>query len=547
MQKQSGPKILLSLTLIVITLSIYWQVGNHEFLNYDDTAYITKNPHVMTGLAGANIVWAFTSVDAANWHPITWLSHMADATLYGMHPSGHHLTNVVIHALSAVLLFLLLSRLTGSLWRSAFVAALFALHPLHVESVAWAAERKDVLSAFFWFLTLLLYSKYVKERKQTLYVLALFAFVMGLMSKPMLVTLPAVMLLLDYWPLNRFRIEAQEKRPTNLLGNLSPLSAILKEKIPFVIFSLLSAAMTIYAQGNGGAIKELNGFPLGLRIGNAVVAYVKYIGKTLWPHDLAVFYPVPSSVPLWQVICSLSLLIFVSAAALRAARSHPYLAVGWFWFLITLVPVIGLIQVGEQSMADRYSYIPLTGLFIMAAWGASALTKDLRYRQGILAFSAGAVICASAALTWQQLAYWRDSVSLFQHDLDVTSDNFRGHANLGEALMNRGDLDAAIREYEVALSINPKDYISHSNLGVAQKGKGNLDEAIRQYQAALAINPKDSISYVNLGVALAFKGDLDSAIKAFQEALAVDPKSIEAQNNLGNALDLKRMRNNISN
>ena len=422
---------MVSLALIVVTLTVYWQVGEHEFLNFDDDAYITENTHVAQGLTSSSIIWAFKSVHESNWHPVTWLSHMADVEVYGMNPRGHHLTNVIIHTVSTVLLFLLLLRLTGALWQSSFVAAMFAIHPLHVESVAWVAERKDVLCTFFCFLTLYLYSTYVWKRKLTLYFLSLFSFVLGLMSKPMIVTLPIVMLLLDFWQLNRYNLKEHESKQRGLLGLTSPLISLLIEKIPFLICALFSAAITIYAEDRGGAMRSFEDIPFGLRSQNAIIAYVTYIARTLWPQDLAVLYPFPKTVLFWKVICSLLVLIIISATAIRIRRNHPYLTVGWFWFLITLVPVIGLIQVGTQSMADRYTYIPHTGIFIMAAWGVPAFTKELPYRQVILSALASMVIMGATIVTWQQLGYWRDSVSLFQHALNVTTGNANMHYNLG--------------------------------------------------------------------------------------------------------------------
>lgn len=495
----TGRVALICVALFVVTLAVFWQVGDHDFLNVDDNVYIVNNPYVAKGISGSNIVWAFTSVYASNWHPLTWISHMTDTQLYGMNPHGHHLTNVVIHAASTLLLFLLLFRLTGSPWQSSFVAALFALHPLHVESVAWVAERKDVLSAFFWFLTLHLYGKYVAERKVALYLLSLFSFVLGLMSKPMLVSLPVIMLLMDLWPLNRNCLKERGSR-------LSHLSGILIEKIPFLLCALFSAAITIYAQQKGGSIRALYDIPFGLRIENAIVAFVRYIAKTFWPHDLAILYPFPSSIPLWQVISSMLFLILVSAITIRAVRQYPFLAVGWFWFLITLVPVIGLVQVGSQAIADRYTYIPLTGLFIMAAWGVPALAKHLHYRQRILALIAGMVVLALATTTWHQLGYWQDNISLFRHTLQITSGN----------------------------------HFIHYNLAIALKANGDLDEAITEYQKALTIKPNYVDAHINLGIAFAIKGDLDAAIKAFQKALTISPYNVNAYNNLKIALEQKR-------
>jgi len=498
---------------------------------------------------------------------------MVDVQIYGMNPRGHHLTNVAIHTISTVLLLLLLFRLTGSLWQSSFVAVLFALHPLHVESVAWAAERKDVLCAFFWFLTLLCYVKFIDERKITLYLFTLLSFMIGLMCKPMLVTLPVIMLLLDYWPLNRYSIDEYNNCRYGL--NAKAIS-IMQEKIPFFFCSVLSIIVTIYAQSKGGAIKNVDLMPIGFRIQNALIAYVKYISKTLWPHDLAVLYPIPSSFLLWQVIGSLFILILFSGAAFWAGRRYPYIAVGWFWFLITLIPVIGLIQVGNQSMADRYSYIPAIGLFIVVAWGSSDLTKGLLYRSGILALLAGAVVIASAALTWQQLGCWRDSISLYKHTLQVTTGNYLINTNLGAAYQSKGDLDAAIKEYQMALNAKPNFMDAHNNMGVAFAAKGDLNAAIKEYQVALRLSPNDLDAHTNLGnalagegmmdaalqeyqvavrispnnkdghnhlgIALASKGDLDAAIQEFREALRISPNYKKAQSNLGIALTQKKVR-----
>jgi tetratricopeptide (TPR) repeat protein len=524
--------ILIGTVLAVITLAVYMQAGNHQFVNYDDYAYVTKNPHVVNGITGNNIEWAFTSVEASNWHPITWLSHMADVQLYGMNPRGHHLTNVAIHIVSSLLLLLFLFRLTGSLWKSSFVAALFALHPLHVESVAWIAERKDVLSAFFWFLTLIFYAEYVLKRKRALYLLALFFFVLGLMSKPMLVTLPVIMLLIDFWPLNRYRHE--EKQGLRQLSRR--VLALVKEKFLFFAFSIISCAVTIYAQHKGGAMSSLDVITFWLRIENALISYVKYIGKTVWPHDLAVLYLFSLSLPLWQVIGSMLLLLIVSGATIRLRHRHPYLAVGWFWFLVTLVPVIGLIHVGNQSMADRYTYIPLTGLFIMAAWGVPDLTKGVRHRADILALLASAVIIASAALTWQQLGYWRDDISLYRHALQVTSGNYVIHLNLGSALAERGDIETAIHEYREAIQIHPNYSDAHYELGIVLAVKGAMDAAIHEFQDAIRINRKNTAAHYNLGLAFVSKGNLDEAVKEFHRAIQESPNNTAAHYDLGLAL-----------
>lgn len=523
------------MALVIIILAVYMKAGNHQFLDFDDRDYVTNNSHVASGITYDNIIWAFTSVDKSNWHPITWLSHMADVQLYGMNPRGHHLTNVVIHTASSVLLLLLLFRLTGALWQSSFVAFLFALHPLHVESVAWVAERKDVLSAFFWFFTLLLYAAYVARPKPALYLFALFSFVLGLMSKPMLVTLPVVMLLIDFWPLHRWQHE-----------KLRPISgralAIIKEKIPFFACSILSSIITIYAQYHGGAMSSLDEMPYQVRVENALISYVKYIGKTLWPHDLAVFYP-PSAFSLWQVINSLLFLSIVTTIVIRAMRRYPYLLVGWFWFLVTLVPVIGLIQVGGQSMADRYSYIPVIGLFIMVAWGIPDLTVGMKHRQSILSMLAGVVIIVFSAQTWRQLGYWHDNISLFRHTIQVTTDNYIIHNNLGGALAENGDLDAAILEYQEALRINPNDVKTHNNLGIALGKKGAFDAAIKEFQASLRINPTDGEIHNNLGFTLFNKGSMDAAIHEYQEALRLNPNDTKAYYNLEMAQAKMKIQN----
>lgn len=496
------------LALIVVVFALYIQVGNHAFLNYDDNEYVTGNPNVSGGITVKSITWAFTSFEASNWHPLTWLSHMVDAELYGMDPRGHHLSNVAIHAISAVLLFLFLLRITGLQWHSSCVAVFFAIHPLHVESVAWVAERKDVLSAFFWFLTLFLYCSYTAERKRAFYLLALVSFVLGLMAKPMLVTLPLVMLLLDYWPLNRYRTKEWLDETGQLPDRSAPLKVLVLEKIPFFACTLASSIITIFAQHSDGAIKSLGAIPFPLRVENSLIAYVTYIGKIIWPDDLAILYPIPSSYPFWQVICSLLVLLLISVATIRARRGFPYLAVGWLWFLVTLIPVIGLIQVGVQSMADRYTYIPSIGLFIMAVWGIPDLLAGFTYRRAILTLLAGTVISAKTAVTWQQIGYWRDNFSLYEQALEVTTGNYVIHNNLGIAHANNWNLDAAIREFREALRINPNYSEAHYNLGITLAMRGDLDTAIWELREALRIHPGDTKAKYNLGVALGQKRQL---------------------------------------
>lgn len=490
------------LALVVIVFAVYIQVGNHAFLNYDDNDYVTGNPNVASGITVKSIIWAFTSFEASNWHPLTWLSHMVDAELFGMDPRGHHLTSVAVHAMSTMLLFLFLLGITGSLWHSSSVAVFFAIHPLHVESVAWVAERKDVLSAFFWFLTLLLYSKYTAKQKRVFYLLALVSFALGLMAKPMLVTLPVVMLLLDYWPLGRYRTKERLDGPGQLSGKGAPLKVLVLEKIPFFACAVASSIVTIFAQQSSGAIKSLGAIPFPLRVENSLISYVTYIGNIIWPDDLVVLYPIPPAYPFWQIIGSLLVLLLISVTAVRARQRCPYLALGWLWFLVTLIPVIGLIQVGVQSMADRYTYIPSIGLFIMAVWGIPELLKGLQYRVAILTLLAGVVISAETAVTWQQIGYWRDNFSLYGHALESTSDNYVIHNNLGSAYATDWNLDAAIREFREALRIKPDYSEAHYNLGIALAMKGATDAAIRELREALRINPGNTKAYYNLEIAL---------------------------------------------
>lgn len=530
-----GSNVLLCLLLCLTVLAVYLQVVDHEFV-FDDIDYVTHNPHVASGITGNNIWWAITSTHSANWHPVTWLSHMTDVQFFGLNPRGHHLTNIIIHSISSVLLLLLLRRVTGLPWQSSFVAALFALHPMHVESVAWVAERKDILSAFFFFLTLLFYAEYIKKKNVGNYILALLSFIMGLMSKQMLVTLPLVMLLMDFWPFKRLQPGTSGEDSRCISDKALPL---LREKIPFFVSAILSGIITLYAQNKFGAIKSLYAIPLELRVENALIAYVTYLFKTLWPHDLAVLYPFPSSFPFWQISGSLLVLLLVSAMTLLLRRRFSYLLAGWLWYLVTLVPVIGLIQVGNQAMADRYSYLPSIGLYIMAAWGVSDLMKNNGHKVEILTLLAGVAVIASTTLTWRQLGYWRDNISLYQHTLRLTTGNYLIHYNLGLAFAEKGNLNDAIREYEEALRIRPTYADAHYDLGVALANRGDLDAAIVHYRKAIEIKQDNTDAHVNLGIALASKGWMDIAIQEFQEALRINPDNALAYINLGVALARK--------
>ena len=496
----------ISLGLFLTTLLVYAPVYRFGFVDFDDPDYVTNNTHVHNGLAMDGIVWAITSTEAANWFPATRLSQLLDGEIFGLRPGGHHFTNAFLHALATVFLFAFLEAATGAAWPSVFVAVLFAVHPLHVESVAWIAERKDVLSALFWFVALW---SYVRRR----YWLTLLTFCLGLMSKPMVVTLPFVLLLLDIWPLRQ------------------PLRSALRVKIPMLALSAASAVFVYAIQGSGGAVRDVAQFRLGLRVENAVASYAIYIFKMFWPARLAVFYPYPHDLPVWQIALSVLLLTVISTIVLRERRSRPYLAVGWLWYLGTLVPVIGLIQVGAQARADRYMYLPMVGLGIMLAWGLTAVLKNR------VAISAAIVGCLACAVVCEaQIQYWRNSETLFRHALDVTSDNYLAHHNLGVALADEGRFPEAIQHYQAALQIEPNAVNVQTDYGNALAKSGRIPEAIEHYQAALRALPESPITHNDLANALAATpGRMPEAIAEYQTALRLKPDYEEARKNLAQA------------
>jgi Tfp pilus assembly protein PilF len=532
------------LILITAVLLVYWQVGDHEFINYDDNAYITDNAQVQKGLTSKGIIWAFTTSHTGNWHPLTWISHMLDCELYGLNPEGHHLTNVLFHMANAILLFVVLRWMTGAIWRSGLVAALFALHPLHVESVAWVAERKDVLSTFFWMLTMLAYVHYVNRPGGKRYLLVLVTFALGLMAKPMLVTLPFVLLLLDYWPLNRFKPQAVtgsvENQPLGFRSSGDDKSPILKavmEKTPLFLMSLFSCVVTVMAQQEAGAISTLEIVPFKLRIANGLVSVVAYMGKMIWPQDLAVFYPHPASdLQIWKPVVAGLFLLILSTVALWVAQRCRYVLVGWLWYLGTLVPVIGLVQVGEQAMADRYTYVPLIGLFIVVVWGFADLVKGWRSRRWVVSVSAAVMVLALMAGSWLQVAHWKNSIKLFKHALDVTTNNYVAHYTLGNALALQGNLTGSVSHYNKALQIHPNFAEAHNNLGNALALQGNLTGAISHYNKALQINPDHAEAHRNLAVGLDRQGRHQEAIQHYAEVLRISPHDAQSHNNLGVAL-----------
>ena len=521
------PELPVCLFLVISILCVYWQVRNFSFVNFDDRQYVSANYHVQAGLTAESIRWSFTATHASNWHPLTWLSHMLDCQIYGMTPGHHHMTNVLFHILNTLLLFFIFKRISGSLWKSAFMAALFALHPLHVESVAWVAERKDVLSTFFWMLTIWCYVSYVEHSRPDKYLLLILFYMLGLMAKSMLVTLPFVLLLLDYWPLKRFQLESlnNERRPFYW--------GLIWEKIPLFLLSAASSIVTYLVQKNTGAVSSLDAIPFHDRIANAMLSYVSYIGKMLWPHNLAALYPYPKSIIFWKIVGAGLLLMMISVFVFRKLRSKPYLAVGWLWYLGTLVPVIGIVQVGSQAMADRYTYIPLIGIFIMITWGISDWVSKRHYRR-IGIFTAAASILSILMITsWLQVKYWSNSVTLFKHAINVTGDNSTAQLNLGEALAGQRNIDEAVKHYKKALQINPKLDEAYLNLGICLRGEGKLDEAINYFSKALCGKSDRAAAHYELGETLEKKGDSPRAVKHYLEAIKIRPGYAKAYNNLG--------------
>ncbi|MGA2278999.1 MAG: tetratricopeptide repeat protein [Verrucomicrobiota bacterium] len=536
---------LICLALALVTTALYWPVTHHNFVNFDDDDYITNNSHVQAGLTRAGVIWAFQTGAAANWHPLTWLSHMLDCRLYGLNPGGHHSTNLIFHVANTLLLFLWLRQLTGTLWRSALVAALFAWHPLHVESVAWAAERKDVLSAFFWMLTLMAYTRYARwvtsgtcqvTRTSSFlsrvtchvspyYFLALLFFACGLMSKPMVVTLPFVLLLLDFWPLNRFQPGSSAR---------SILSLIV-EKLPFFVLTLAASVVTYLVQTSGRALWSSAELSFPSRLANALWAYERYISKTFWPADLSIVYPYPHHWPAGLVIGAALLLAMWSGLSIWRARQNPYLLVGWFWFLGMLIPTIGLVQVGSQSMADRYMYIPSVGLFIMVAWGVDDFLNWRPHWRHITTFAGGVALAGCLVGTEIQLSYWQNSIKLFRHAIEVTTDNFVAYTCLGETLSDMGLKKEAMELCAEAVKISPNSPVAQYNFGMALLQNNRLDEALAHLDAAGRLAPHNSEVQYNLGLFLLLHNKPDEAAGHFAAALVERPDFAKAHYRLAQA------------
>jgi tetratricopeptide (TPR) repeat protein len=553
--------ILICAFLAGATLAVYWQVLSSDFVNFDDTIYVTENEHVKTGFNWDNIKWAFAAGTVAYWHPLTWLSHTLDCQLYGLRPGLHHLTNLIIHIVNSLLLFLVFRQMTGAVWRSALVAALFALHPINVDSVAWIAERKNVLSTLFWLLTMWAYASYARRGGITRYLAALLLFALGLLAKPMLVTLPFVMLLLDYWPFRRFRLEGFWR--------------LVWEKIPFYALSAVSVYLSYLSVRRLGITLSTQLVPIKLRVTNAVVSYVAYIGKIILPRRLAVFYPYPQEVAMYQALGALLFLICVSVVLIWVFRNRPYLGMGWLWFISTLVPVIGFMQAGLwPAMADRWAYVPLIGIGIIIAWGVGDIVAKWRLRTSMVVFAAGACLSALMLCTWLQVGHWHNSYTLFTHALNVTSGNYIAHLNLGNVFLKEDKVHEAISQYDSAIAVHKDFAEAHYNLGIALglqeeydraisqyytalrlkkdhwkarfhlanalAKSGRLDEAISQYEKVIELRPGDAEVHNNFALALTKKGKIDKAIEHYNRCLQIEPDSVEVLNNLANALAEQR-------
>ncbi|MGD0259054.1 MAG: tetratricopeptide repeat protein [Verrucomicrobiota bacterium] len=586
--------ILICGLLAVLALTAFWRVTHNDFIKLDDRQYVTENPHVQGGFTWENVKWAFQAGYASNWHPVTWLSHTLDVRIFGLRPGWHHLINLLLHTANAILLFLVLNRMTGAVCRSAVVAALFAVHPLHVESVAWVAERKDVLSTFFFILTLSAYARYAAGRRpgsegsgrlgrngrlgeaslpsRLWYVATLGLFALGLMSKPMLATLPFVLLLLDFWPLGRSAEWGMRGAESGGSARGRGWAGLVAEKVPFFVLAAGSSVLTFLAQAKGHNVSI--GLPLGSRIANAIASYLKYLGKTVWPADLAVFYPHPDiRYPVshqwagWKIALAALLLIAITVWALFRARRQPWFAVGWFWYLGTLVPVIGIIQVGGQALADRYTYIPLIGVFICLTWGAADSLASLRPggrdvspkgpfspapdgislgRLGEASLLSGAQVLLAAAgilavtgcvlATQRQVKYWRNNLTLFEHALSVTANNAVAHYNIGTELEDQGNYDAAVAHFRTALEYDPSYADAHCSLGFALHALGKVDDALEQYQAAIRLKPWHAQARTSLGAILWMRGQREAAFEQYAEALRLKPDLAQAHYNLGIAL-----------
>jgi len=509
--------LIICLVLALSTVLVYWNIFSHQFVILDDPVYVSQNPYVQSGLTPQSVKWAFTTTRAEFWHPLTWLSYMLDTQILGARPAGYLFTNLLLHILNATLVFLLFRRITGAAWQSAFLAALFALHPLHVESVAWIAERKDVLSAFFWMLTLYFYYYYVERPGYKRYLTVCLFLTLGLMAKPMLVTLPFVLLLLDYWPLGRFKPE----RP---LGASIPSALFLtREKIPLFLITAVFSLTAFLVQKTGGGLSSAEQYSFTDRIYNAIISYISYMWKSIRTHNLAVFYPFPDNFPIWKVGSAAFLLICTTILALKSARRYPFFIVGWLWYLGTLFPVIGLIKIGDFSMADRYMYIPLIGLAIIIAWGIPVILAKIPLKRIVLATAAAIALAGLILATHSQVRLWTNSFTLFEHTLQVTENNFFAHYGLGQVYAGQGKYDAAITHFSRAVQINPTKVTLYNDLGRGLAGRGNIKDARIQFAKALEIKPHNPATHFYLANILVIQNQFNKAIFHFSEVLRLHP------------------------
>ena len=533
-------KLIVVLILIIATIAIYWQIQNYEFIRFDEELYLTKNINIQQGLSLENIRWSFATIDAGYFQPLTWLSLMLDYELFKLNAGGYHWTNLLLHIISTVLLFLVLNKMTDSLWRSGFVASLFALHPLYVESVVWIAERKDVLSCVFWMLTMHAYLAYVRQSNIWRYSLMLLVFVLGLMAKPMLVTLPFVLLLLDYWPLNRFTFELKQEGENKRrklivvpIGEGNTISHLILEKIPFIVLTLIFSSITFYTAQKVSAIASVSNLSIFSRISNSLVSYVEYISKMIVPVNLAVFYPHPGTWPLWQVLLCLVVLISMTYIVIFYIKKYPYLAVGWFWYLGTLIPVIGLVQAGSQAMADRFTYIPFIGLFVIIAWGLVDLTKKCRYGKAIFSSIAVFIIATMMVMTSIQVSYWKNSITLYSHAFEVTKNNYLVANNLGAVFIDNGDYQKALFYITRAIQIKPNYAEAHRNMAVILGSMGKKEEAIYYFQEAIKNKPDYTDAMRRLGDIFTQEKRFEEAVRQYKRLLIYEPNDYEVYNNLG--------------
>jgi tetratricopeptide (TPR) repeat protein len=533
-----GREIAVCLFIAIITLFLYGRVITYDFVNFDDNLYVTGNKNVQSGITLKSIIWAFSFNEVAYWHPLSLISHMIDCRIFGLNAGMHHLINLFLHIASSILLFFILKQATGALWRSAIVASLFAIHPINVESVAWIAERKNVLSTLFWMLTMFAYIFYAKRPAVYRYLTVMFLFVLGLLSKPMLVTLPFVLLLFDYWPLERIKPGSEKGIPLK----------IILEKVPLIILSLISVVVSSFSLKYASVFVSQESVPFNLRIANAFVSYLKYIAKIVWPQNLAVYYPFPSAVPLWHIIGSVIFILAVSAFALSTAKKRGYIFTGWFWYAGTLLPVTGIMQGGLwPAMADRWAYIPVAGFLILLIWGLHELfVERLKIKKLLIYLTGIACLSVMIPVTYLQIGYWKNSYTLFKHALEVTGGNSLAHNNMGSYLLRRGSyllrqggLKEAKRHFLEALMINPHYEEALNNIGIISYSEGKYYEAIDYYLKALKVNPDYPEAHNNLGVAMIAIGRTDDAVFHFKKALIINPEYGGAFGNLQKALKLK--------